>query len=203
LAPHYHGCGNLNFGRFKKSKKVANTFQIDALAAGLAERVMMKSKLLFVLLLWPSLAFGDDWVSQINQYRTSHGQTKIVEDSKLTSVAISHAKFMAETNNLTHDGWESRVGGYSRGGENVAYGHKDFRATLKQWINSSGHNRILLMPAANIVGVGSYYNDKTKKTYWAMEIAVKSPKTKTIRHEKITPTKTKSILSLLPSWLKF
>jgi hypothetical protein len=72
------------------------------------------------------------------------------------------------------------------------------------------------MPAANIVGLGSFYNPETKRTYWAMEIAVKSPERKTVRYEKererkparhekvkITPTKSRSILSLLPSWLKF
>jgi len=176
----------------------------------------MRSKLLFVLLLWPSLAFGNDWIGQINSYRASHGQTRVVEDSRLTNAAVQHAKFMAQTSSLTHDGWPSRVGGYSRGGENVAFGHGDFPATLKQWINSSGHNRILLMPAANIVGLGSFYNPETKRTYWAMEIAVKSPERKTVRYEKererkparhekvkITPTKSRSILSLLPSWLKF
>jgi cysteine-rich secretory family protein len=176
----------------------------------------MRSKILFVLLLWPSLAFGNDWISQINSYRASHGQTKVLEDSKLTNAAVQHAKFMAQTSSLTHDGWQSRVGGYNRGGENVAFGHGDFPATLKQWINSSGHNRILLMPAANIVGLGSFYNPETKRTYWAMEIAVKSSERKTVRYEKekerkparyekekTTPTKSKSILSLLPSWLKF
>lgn len=150
----------------------------------------MKPTLSVVLLLWPSLAFGNDWVSQINAYRGSHGQTRVVEDSKLTKAAVQHAKFMAQTSSLTHDGWQSRVGGYSRGGENVAFGHRDFPATLKQWINSSGHNRILLMPAANIVGVGSYYDDKNNRTYWALEIAVKSPERKIVRYEKEKERKT-------------
>ena len=46
------------------------------------------------------------------------------------------------------------------------------------WQASPGHNANLLQPRADIVGVAVVRNDQTRyKTFWAMVIAEKSPKT--------------------------
>jgi hypothetical protein len=63
--------------------------------------------------------------------------------------------------------------------ENIAAGSKTWSETFRMWQASPGHNANLLQSKADSVGVAIARNDQTRyKTFWAMVIAEKSPKTK-------------------------
>ncbi len=58
---------------------------------------------------------------------------------------------MAARDKLDHDvlgSFNSRMAPAKAGraAENIAYGYEDFKRTLDQWINSSGHRKNLLLP---------------------------------------------------------
>ncbi len=82
---------------------------------------------------------------------------------------------MAAKDKLDHDvlgPFNSRMAPAKAGraAENIAYGYEDFKRTLDQWINSSGHRKNLLLTKASKVGVASA-RSATNRTYWAMVIA--------------------------------
>ena len=112
----------------------------------------------------------------ISSYRVQHGEGRVVMDSTLTRIAHEQAGAMAAKDKLDHDvlgGFTSRVhsAGAGRAAENIAYGYDSFPKTLRQWIDSAGHRRNLLMHGASRVGVASVKSATTGRTYWAMEIA--------------------------------
>jgi len=111
----------------------------------------------------------------ISQFRAQHGEGKVELDATLTSIAQQQAAAMAAKEALEHDvagSFNSRVARSKAGlaAENIAYGYPDFPNTLKQWINSSGHRRNLLLHGATKVGIGSV-RAGSGRTYWAMVIA--------------------------------
>jgi hypothetical protein len=55
--------------------------------------------------------------------------------------------------------------------ENIAAGTRTWDDTLRIWKQSPGHNRNLLTPGADLLGVAVARNDNTRyKVYWAMVI---------------------------------
>ena len=121
---------------------------------------------------------------QTNAYRQKYNLRPLVLNSKLSSACQGLANVMARNSNMSHraDGRSpsSRVrnAGY-RGGyvlENIAYrGDRRYKsnaqfaqATLRQWINSSGHRRNLLNSQVNECGIAFATNPRTGKTYSAM-----------------------------------
>ena len=112
----------------------------------------------------------------ISSYRVQHGEGRVVMDSTLTRIAHEQAGAMAAKDKLDHDvlgGFTSRVhsAGAGRAAENIAYGYDSFPKTLRQWIDSAGHRRNLLLHGASRVGVAGVKSATTGLTYWAMEIA--------------------------------
>ncbi|NEW87256.1 CAP domain-containing protein [Rhodopseudomonas sp. WA056] len=112
----------------------------------------------------------------ISQFRAKNGQGKVVMDAALNAIAQRQAAAMASKDVLSHEAggsFTSRVAPAkaSRAAENIAYGYPDFPNTLKQWINSPGHRRNLLLKGASKVGVASVRSSASGRTYWAMVIA--------------------------------
>ena len=67
----------------------------------------------------------------------------------------------------------------NRAAENIAAGTKTWADTFRVWQNSPGHNANLLQSRADSLGVAVARNDQTRyKTFWAMVIAEKLPKSK-------------------------
>lgn len=113
--------------------------------------------------------------SLISQFRSKQGEGRVVIDATLNRIALDQAKAMAAKDRLDHDvlgSFNSRMAPAKAGraAENIAYGYDDFKRTLDQWINSSGHRKNLLLPKASKVGVASA-RSATSRTYWAMVIA--------------------------------
>ena len=112
----------------------------------------------------------------ISEFRHQNGEGSVVISPALTRIAQEQANAMAARDLLDHNAlapFSSRIGrsGFSRVGENIAYGHTDFASTLKQWINSAGHRANLLLHGAKWIGVAHAQNGH--RYYWAMVIGAK------------------------------
>jgi hypothetical protein len=129
-------------------------------------------------------ARADDITAMISQYRREHGLPAVKTDPKLTAIAERQARAMAKSGIMDHDvdgSFGSRIAGASlaAGAENIAAGTRTWNDTLRLWKESPGHNRNLLTPGADIVGVAVAHNDSTThKVYWAMVIGRRDVKRK-------------------------
>ncbi len=130
---------------------------------------------LLLLAAAPALAGGSP-AEQISAFRLQHGEVRVVRDATLDGIAMAQARAMASKDNLSHEAlgpFARRIApaGAGRAAENIAYGYDSFDKTLRQWIDSSGHRRNLLLHNASRVGVASAKDASGKRTYWAMVIA--------------------------------
>jgi uncharacterized protein YkwD len=133
--------------------------------------------------------------SLISEFRAKQGEGSVVIDATLNRIALDQAKAMAAKDKLDHDvlgPFNSRMAPAKAGraAENIAYGYEDFKRTLDQWINSSGHRKNLLLPKASRVGIASA-RSASSKTYWAMVIAGDYEKPRLVA-EKKAASKTES-----------
>jgi Cysteine-rich secretory protein family len=121
-------------------------------------------------------ARAEDISAMISQYRRENGLPAVKTDPKLTAVAERQAKAMASSGIMDHDvagSFASRISGANvvAGAENIAAGTKTWADTLRIWKGSPGHNKNLLTPGADIIGVAVARNENTRyKVYWAMVI---------------------------------
>jgi len=136
------------------------------------------------LVVMATLAHAEDMAAMISQYRREHGLSAVKTDPQLTEIAERQAKAMAAAGIMDHNvagSFASRISAVhsGRAAENIAAGTKTWAETFRAWQTSPGHNANLLQPQADSVGVAVARNGQTQyKTYWALVIAEKSPKTK-------------------------
>jgi hypothetical protein len=129
-------------------------------------------------------ARAEDITAMISQYRRTHGLPALKVDPKLTAVAERQAQAMARSGIMDHDvdgSFASRISTANvvTGAENIAAGTATWSDTLRMWKESAGHNKNLLTPGADIVGVAVARNENTRyKTYWAMVIGRRDVKRK-------------------------
>jgi hypothetical protein len=139
---------------------------------------------LMAMTLTMSLARAEDISAMISQYRREHGLPAVKVDPKLTAAAERQAQAMARSGIMDHDvdgSFASRISGANlvTGAENIAAGTKTWSDTLRIWKESPGHNKNLLTPGADIVGVAVARNENTSyKVYWAMVIGRRDVKRK-------------------------
>ena len=130
-----------------------------------------------------TLARAENMAEMISQYRREHGLSTVKIDPQLTAIAERQAKAMAASGVMDHSvagSFGSRISGVRTGmaAENIAAGTKTWPDTFRMWQRSPGHNANLLQSHADSVGVAVARNEQTRyKTFWAMVIAEKSPKT--------------------------
>ncbi len=111
----------------------------------------------------------------VNDYRQSHGLGPVRTDPAVVQVAQQQSDAMARQNRMDHDaagdfGARTKsIRGIKSAAENIAYGHSDFQRTLKQWINSYGHNKNLLMKNGTRMGVAVAASAKGVP-YWTFVI---------------------------------
>jgi hypothetical protein len=129
-----------------------------------------------------SSARAEDITAMISHYRREHGLPAVKTDAKLTAVAMRQAQAMASSGIMDHDvagSFASRVSGanMNRAAENIAAGTKTWTDTLRMWEESAGHNKNLLLPEADSIGVAVARNENARyKVYWAMVIGRKETK---------------------------
>jgi uncharacterized protein YkwD len=159
-------------------------------------RVLFAIFLLLPLSLGSPASAESSYASLISEFRAKQGEGSVIIDATLNRIALDQAKAMAARDKLDHDvlgSFSSRMAPAKAGraAENIAYGYEDFKRTLDQWINSSGHRKNLLLPKASRVGVASA-KSASSKTYWAMVIAGDYEKPRPAAEGKKTAAKTES-----------
>lgn len=104
---------------------------------------------------------------QINQYRTSHGLSKLTLDASITKQARIHSQNMADGKvKFSHHGFEQRIKAlplkYESAAENVAFniGYSDpSKQAVIGWLNSPGHLKNI-QGKYTLTGVGVVTNGK-------------------------------------------
>lgn len=114
----------------------------------------------------------------LNRYRQKKGLGPLRMDKKLQRAAQWMSEDMAANNHLSHNDSKGRDPfkrladfGYPYNtvkAENVAAGQQTAAEVLQSWQSSRTHNRNMLDPHFAVIGIGFFYNKKSKYGwYWA------------------------------------
>jgi len=116
----------------------------------------------------------------INQYRSDKGLKPLRLDARLTEAAKAHSRDLSKWDRISHYGsdgsnpWDrvKRAGYRARlAAENVGTGQKTIDEVMKGWQKSPGHNKNLLLPDAEHMGIALVNDPKTEfKTFWTLVI---------------------------------
>jgi uncharacterized protein YkwD len=117
----------------------------------------------------------------VNAYRKEKGLRPLKLQPALTEAARAHARDLAKWDRISHFGsdgsnpWDRvrRAGYHARlAAENVGTGQVTIDEVMKGWQGSPGHNKNLLLPDAEHMGIALVQDPKTEfKTFWALVIA--------------------------------
>ena len=110
----------------------------------------------------------------VNQERSKAGVPSLTLSTKLTDIAYTKAKDMAEKNYFSHqsptygspfDMLKQFGVSFSAAGENIAAGQKSAEEVMNSWMNSSGHKANVLNKNYTQLGVG-FYRGGSYGTEW-------------------------------------
>jgi uncharacterized protein YkwD len=117
----------------------------------------------------------------INAYRKKHGLKALKLNPELTEAAKAHSRDLAQWDRISHYGsdgsnpWDrvKRAGYKARlTAENVGTGQIDFNEVMKGWEESPGHNKNLLTPDAQHMGIALVQDPHSEfKSFWTLVIA--------------------------------
>ena len=93
----------------------------------------------------------------VNQYRVSHGLRALIVDTTVAGLALEHSAAMAKAGQLNHDEFPSRVrrSGFAMCVENVGWNYRSPEGQFDGWRASPGHNRNMLDPRVDRMGIGA------------------------------------------------
>src|SRR5579884_2624267 len=120
----------------------------------------------------PSAA--SQFVADINALRASHGLSRLVVNSTLTSVAWNWSQQMAGAGTLSHNPSLAAdlPSGWQKGGENVGVG-PDVASLQQAFVNSPEHYANMVDPAFNQIGVA--VDVTSSGTMWVTEDYMEAP----------------------------
>jgi uncharacterized protein YkwD len=114
----------------------------------------------------------------INQYRIDHKLKPLRLNAELTAAAKMHSRDLAKWDRISHYGsdgstpWDrAKRSGYKPrvAAENVGTGQVSFEEVMRGWKDSPGHNKNLLMPEVEHMGIALVQDPKTEfKSYWTL-----------------------------------
>jgi uncharacterized protein YkwD len=117
----------------------------------------------------------------VNTYRKEKGLRPLKLQPALTEAARAHSRDLAKWDRISHFGsdgsnpWDRvKRAGYSArlAAENVGTGQVTIDEVMKGWEASPGHNKNLLLPDAEHMGIALVQDSKTEfKTFWTLVIA--------------------------------
>jgi uncharacterized protein YkwD len=117
----------------------------------------------------------------VNAYRKEKGLKPLKLQPNLTEAARAHSRDLAKWDRISHFGsdgsnpWDRvKRAGYSAklAAENVGTGQASIHEVIKGWKASPGHNKNLLLPDAEHMGIALVQDPKTEfKTFWTLVIA--------------------------------
>jgi uncharacterized protein YkwD len=116
----------------------------------------------------------------VNAYRKEKGLRPLKLQPALTEAARAHSRDLAKWDRISHFGsdgsnpWDRvKRAGYSAklAAENVGTGQATIEEVMKGWRASPGHNKNLLLPDAEHMGIALVQDSKTEfKTFWTLVI---------------------------------
>jgi len=116
----------------------------------------------------------------INQYRKEKGLKPLRLNAELTKAAKAHSRDLAKWDRISHYGsdgsnpWDrvKRTGYKARlAAENVGTGQISFKEVMRGWKKSPGHNKNLLLPDAQHMGIALVHDPKTEfKSFWTLVV---------------------------------
>lgn len=116
----------------------------------------------------------------INAYRKQNGLKPLRLNVALTEAAKAHSRDLAKWDRISHFGsdgsnpWDrvKRSGFNAKvAAENVGTGQATIAEVLKGWQTSPGHNKNLLLPDADQMGIALVQDPKTEfKTFWTLVV---------------------------------
>jgi uncharacterized protein YkwD len=116
----------------------------------------------------------------VNAYRVEKGLKPLKLNTSLTDAAKVHSRDLAKWDRISHYGsdgsnpWDrvKRTGYNAKlAAENVGTGQVDVSEVFKGWQESPGHNKNLLLPDAEHMGIALVQDPKTEfKTFWTLVI---------------------------------
>jgi uncharacterized protein YkwD len=114
----------------------------------------------------------------INAYRKEKGLKPVKLNTELSNAAKGHSKDLAKWDRISHYGsdgsnpWDrvKRSGFNARlAAENVGTGQVNIDEVFKGWQESPGHNKNLLLPDAEYMGIALVQEPKSEfKTFWTL-----------------------------------
>jgi uncharacterized protein YkwD len=117
----------------------------------------------------------------VNAYRREKGLRPLKLQPALTEAARAHARDLAKWDRISHFGsdgsnpWDRvKRAGYSArlAAENVGTGQVTIEEVINGWKASPGHNKNLLLPEAEHMGIALVQDPRTEfKTFWTLVIA--------------------------------
>ena len=120
----------------------------------------------------------------INAYRKEKGLKPLRINMELTNAAKAHSRDLARWDRISHFGsdgsnpWDrvKRTGYNARlAAENVGTGQISIEEVIKGWKASEGHNKNLLMPDAQHMGIALVQDPRTEfKTFWTLVLGSSS-----------------------------
>ena len=122
-----------------------------------------------------STADASEAAALISRYRIARGLSPVSADARLNRAAEVQARAVAETGELSHGAFATRMASFGVGGvsaENLSAGSRTVAQAVARWQASPRHNDNLLMPEARHVGLaradspGAGYG-----RYWALVLA--------------------------------
>ena len=115
----------------------------------------------------------------ISRYRAAHGLSSVKVDARLTAAAEQQARAVARAGYLSHEvdgSFTKRLAyaglGAQHAAENLSAGAHSMDEVLARWQRSPGHNKNLLMPQAQRIGIARVDAPDTRyKQYWALVLS--------------------------------
>lgn len=90
------------------------------------------------------------------------------KDDKLMAYAQAHANWMAERGRMRHSSMRNITKlGFTRAGENIAWGQDTPADVLQAWLWSPGHRRNIMSTKFNKIGCGATKDDDGR-LYWCV-----------------------------------
>lgn len=153
LLAEYHYVNQLRANENEKYRKLLNlqnvTLALRAPDANMQELVQLHNE----------ARAKASWAWQINP---------LAVNDKLMAYAQTHADWMAENQRMRHSSMRNIMKlGFSRAGENIAWGQQDARTVMSAWLWSPGHRRNIMSTSYTHIGCGAR-KDNNGKLYWCV-----------------------------------
>ena len=91
---------------------------------------------------------ADTITALVNKIRGQSNLEPLTTSDQLTDSAKERANHLCKTGNWSHDGWKEVIQShyqYESAGENLAKNYKSASGTVKAWVNSPSHYKVMTL----------------------------------------------------------